>query len=133
MAAGSGLVAIGVIHRIRMPFGFAVTGITGLMAGAECRDTGVEFNFPSIAAKTYLLRTPLKYIGVLVADVAELADALDSKSSTRKSVWVRPPPSAPYHKLVTYVGSAEQPLPTNPKHGPQSPTSIAGTGVIRSD
>jgi hypothetical protein len=31
----------------------------------------------------------------LVADVAELADALDSKSSTRKGVWVRPPPSAP--------------------------------------
>ena len=31
----------------------------------------------------------------LVADVAELADALDSKSSTRESVWVRPPPSAP--------------------------------------
>ena len=29
------------------------------------------------------------------ADVAELADALDSKSSTRESVWVRPPPSAP--------------------------------------
>src|SRR6185295_3442740 len=29
------------------------------------------------------------------ADVAELADALDSKSGTRKSVWVRPPPSAP--------------------------------------
>ena len=71
------------------------------MAGAECRDTGVEFNFPSIAAKTYLLRAPLKYIGVLVADVAELADALDSKSSTRKSVWVRPPPSAPY-KLTIY-------------------------------
>ena len=31
-----------------------------------------------------------------VADVAELADALDSKSSTRESVWVRPPPSAPF-------------------------------------
>ena len=29
------------------------------------------------------------------ADVAELADALDSKSGTRKGVWVRPPPSAP--------------------------------------
>lgn len=29
------------------------------------------------------------------ADVAELADALDSKSGTRESVWVRPPPSAP--------------------------------------
>ena len=31
----------------------------------------------------------------LSADVAELADALDSKSSIRKDVWVRPPPSAP--------------------------------------
>src|SRR3954464_5339895 len=31
----------------------------------------------------------------LVADVAELADALDSKSGTLTSVWVRPPPSAP--------------------------------------
>ncbi len=31
----------------------------------------------------------------LVADVAELADALDSKSGIRKDVWVRPPPSAP--------------------------------------
>ena len=30
-----------------------------------------------------------------VADVAELADALDSKSSIREDVWVRPPPSAP--------------------------------------
>ena len=30
-----------------------------------------------------------------MADVAELADALDSKSSIRKDVWVRPPPSAP--------------------------------------
>jgi hypothetical protein len=32
----------------------------------------------------------------LVADVAELADALDSKSSIFTDVWVRPPPSAPY-------------------------------------
>ena len=31
----------------------------------------------------------------MVADVAELADALDSKSSIREDVWVRPPPSAP--------------------------------------
>jgi Predicted nucleotide-binding protein containing TIR-like domain len=29
-----------------------------------------------------------------LADVAELADALDSKSSDRKIVWVRSPPSA---------------------------------------
>lgn len=37
------------------------------------------------------------------ADVAELADALDSKSGIREDVWVRPPPSAPIaakrHKL----------------------------------
>lgn len=31
----------------------------------------------------------------MVAGVAELADALDSKSGTRKGVWVRPPPPAP--------------------------------------
>jgi hypothetical protein len=36
-----------------------------------------------------------------VADVAELADALDSKSGTRKSVWVRPPPSAPLLWVAT--------------------------------
>jgi hypothetical protein len=44
----------------------------------------------------YLLHTMTKYIGEPVADVAELADALDSKSSIREDVWVRPPPSAPY-------------------------------------
>ncbi len=31
----------------------------------------------------------------MVAGVAESADALDSKSGTRKGVWVRPPPPAP--------------------------------------
>ena len=47
------------------------------------------------------------------ADVAELADALDSKSSIREDVWVRPPPSAPcsffvgmccdqHHKLAVW-------------------------------
>ena len=45
--------------------------------------------------QTYLLRAPTIYILRLVADVAELADALDSKSGIRKDVWVRPPPSAP--------------------------------------
>src|SRR6266576_3547934 len=44
--------------------------------------------FASLRRHIYFTRT--------VADVAELADALDSKSSTRESVWVRPPPSAPY-------------------------------------
>src|SRR5262249_53499909 len=38
---------------------------------------------------------PLSFLISSAADVAELADALDSKSGTRKSVWVRPPPSAP--------------------------------------
>lgn len=35
-----------------------------------------------------------------MADVAELADALDSKSGIRKGVWVRPPPSAPTFAFV---------------------------------
>jgi hypothetical protein len=37
-------------------------------------------------------------LSALVADVAELADALDSKSSIFTDVWVRPPPSAPNQK-----------------------------------
>ncbi len=94
-AAGSGSVVIGVIRRIRTPFGFAVTGVTGRMAGVEYRDTGAELITRKTTTETYLLRALLKYIWRFSADVAELADALDSKSSTRKSVWVRPPPSAP--------------------------------------
>ena len=45
--------------------------------------------------KIDLLHVCIKYTMGLVADVAELADALDSKSGIRKGVWVRPPPSAP--------------------------------------
>jgi hypothetical protein len=45
--------------------------------------------------KIDLLHPHMKYTFRLVADVAELADALDSKSGIRKGVWVRPPPSAP--------------------------------------
>jgi DNA polymerase III subunit delta' len=37
-----------------------------------------------------------------VADVAELADALDSKSSIFTDVWVRPPPSAPSHSKMAF-------------------------------
>ena len=47
------------------------------------------------------IRSSLLIIEVVdyqVADVAELADALDSKSGIRKDVWVRPPPSAPLKK-----------------------------------
>ena len=55
------------------------------------------------ATKIDLLRPPVKYSIRLVADVAELADALDSKSGIRKGVWVRPPPSAPPFSLVHYA------------------------------
>src|ERR1019366_2038506 len=41
------------------------------------------------------LRGDVKYNPALVADVAELADAPDSKSGIREDVWVRPPPPAP--------------------------------------
>ena len=53
-----------------------------------------------IAAKEprFHLRTsrPMRNGSTSPAGVAELADALDSKSSTRKSVWVRTPPPAPH-------------------------------------
>ena len=50
--------------------------------------------------ETYLLPPPRSYISShQTADVAELADALDSKSGTRKGVWVRPPPSAPWEQV----------------------------------
>src|SRR6266487_597872 len=39
-----------------------------------------------------------------IAGVAELADALDSKSSGRKAVWVRAPPPAMNSQLIFDVG-----------------------------
>jgi hypothetical protein len=44
-----------------------------------------------------------------VADVAELADAPDSKSGTRESVWVRPPPSAPSKSTTLWGCSKTRP------------------------
>ena len=55
----------------------------------------VTTRLPGLGEQTCLLRAPAIYIFQTVADVAELADALDSKSGIRKDVWVRPPPSAP--------------------------------------
>jgi hypothetical protein len=40
------------------------------------------------------------------AGVAELADALDSKSSDRKIVWVRAPPPAPMTPLALSENAA---------------------------
>src|SRR5271155_5549878 len=88
-AAGSGSVVIGVIRRIRTPFGFAVTGVTGRMAGVEYRDTGAELITCKTTTETYLLRASLKYICRFSADVAELADALDSKFHFRISTPYR--------------------------------------------
>ena len=42
----------------------------------------------------YSPRLERKTVRCYVAGVAELADALDSKSSDRKIVWVRAPPPA---------------------------------------
>src|SRR5208283_3264409 len=47
-----------------------------------------------------------------VADVAELADAPDSKSGTRESVWVRPPPSAPSKSTTSYLAGLDSPMAT---------------------
>jgi hypothetical protein len=46
------------------------------------------------------------YVPANNAGVAELADALDSKSSGRKAVWVRAPPPAHFSKLGTDVGGS---------------------------
>ena len=71
------------------------------------------------------------------ADVAELADALDSKSGIRKDVWVRPPPSAPplasFSKAVLFSGMNTQirfhsksDIPTKPLwHCPKCSRSFA--------
>jgi small subunit ribosomal protein S12 len=46
------------------------------------------------------------------ARVAELADALDSKSSVRKDVWVRVPPLVPATQLVENTRSETGNMPT---------------------
>jgi hypothetical protein len=59
--------------------------------------------------RTFLLRLTCAMLKELSdshiskAGVAELADALDSKSSTRKSVWVRPPPPVFFPYLRTFI------------------------------
>ena len=61
------------------------------------------------------------------ADVAELADALDSKSSVFTDVWVRPPPSAPKFNIA-FVGPSDlirgrlfASGPKRPEAGPKVP------------
>ena len=53
------------------------------------------FNLSTFDTNLFTLVLSDLYYAPTTADVAELADALDSKSGNRKVVWVRPPPSAP--------------------------------------
>ena len=86
----------------------AVVAQSKFFRAAASRQSAANFENSSIrlsaesryepAVEIDLLWLALKYISVLVADVAELADALDSKSSIFTDVWVRPPPSAPYRQ-----------------------------------
>ncbi len=48
-----------------------------------------------------------KKIGDITAEVAELVDALDSKSSGGNIVWVRVPPSVPAIAKLQITGMAE--------------------------
>src|ERR1041384_5619953 len=80
---------------------------SGVFTGETLAEVWMDFNVISKARARALgrearegktlfasrLRQP--YFTRTAADVAELADAPDSKSGTRESVWVRPPPSAP--------------------------------------
>ena len=53
-----------------------------------------------------LLKIHSTYVKIILvlAEVAELADASDSKSEALKSVWVRVPPSAPNIKTPANAG-----------------------------
>jgi hypothetical protein len=66
--------------------------------GQECPRSARRFE--SHPRKVVYLTSGGIILAPAPADVAELADALDSKSGTRKSVWVRPPPSAPSNSPV---------------------------------
>ena len=57
------------------------------------------------ALRGWALRTPLgDMFSSLYAEVAKLADALDSGSSARKGVRVQIPPSAPHHFPLHFKG-----------------------------
>ena len=54
---------------------------------------------------------------LLIAGVAELADAPDSKSGSRKRVWVRfPPPASANTKAKEYLNGGKDNLPRTFQH-----------------
>src|SRR5438874_2612151 len=80
---------------------------------ADCSDTANGLLRRSIARFSNLLGSCLSFGPNFVASrsaagVAELADALDSKSSDRKIVWVRSPP--PAVSLINITSSSQQRL-----------------------
>ena len=56
-----------------------------------------------ISLETLELRCWRRSFTIRLAGVAELADALDSKSSDRKIVWVRAPPPAVVSVGIVYL------------------------------
>lgn len=56
--------------------------------------------FEPLAGATLEVARLLRNFALSFAGVAELADALDSKSSDRKIVWVRSPPPAARFSIV---------------------------------
>jgi hypothetical protein len=98
------------LHFQSLPFrkshDLVATVLTAQMHPFEDTNNDIGFDIelpfrsrlPSPPAQSPHLPLPLPCAYVpsrLAADVAELADALDSKSSIFTDVWVRPPPSAP--------------------------------------
>ena len=104
------------LRAVRSPLAPKMTmehGSTTLRPSLQATDQQLIELFGLVHGQPSSSRTPISSIASCLhparpiyiprhpaADVAELADALDSKSGTRKSVWVRPPPSAPPNLLM---------------------------------
>ena len=95
--------------------------------------SGLRGNLRAAAGKSVFTSAPARlYFVSTVADVAELADALDSKSGTRESVWVRPPPSAPSGPgRISRASERGIRFIHRPSHGQARPVSGRRPGLSR--
>jgi hypothetical protein len=97
--------------------------------GIRCQKHSASPPFCGRFHSQNLLPTPTTpdyslHLHFLSADVAELADALDSKSGDRKVVWVRPPPSVPFSFFKEFALKPRQfSLPSSHPIFPESPLS----------